>query len=258
MNARAVPAEGVETTMRPDRRARPPRTHTSLIGRDDELAHLTRLLRSSGAGLITISGRSGSGKTRLALEAAQRVGPDLPGGAILINTNDVEDVALLGTAVAAALNINVAPGQEPSAAIVRELEYQPTLLIFDDIDHLPGAGEWLAALINDAPDTKVLVTAKTPLRDPGEHVVRVTPLPTLDEKSASAVELRASEAVVLFADRAAAVQHGFKLDRSDLESGGGAVSPPGRAAAGDRACRRARPDAVARRPASPAGSRYSP
>jgi predicted ATPase/DNA-binding CsgD family transcriptional regulator len=211
-----VAAETADIGARTDRRARPPQPRTSFVGRGDDLAALIAALRSSDASLITITGRSGSGKSRLALEAARRVGLDLPGGAVLVNTNDVPEVALLGTAVAAALDITAAPGQEPSAAIARELQYQATLLILDDIDHLALAGDWLQALINDAPETRIVVTAKTPMHVDGERVIRVTPLTVADERSASEDELRASDAVTLFVDRASAVQHGFRLDRSNL------------------------------------------
>jgi predicted ATPase/DNA-binding CsgD family transcriptional regulator len=210
-----VTAEAIATA-RSDRRARPPKVRTSLVGRDEELANVTRLLRSSDASLITITGRSGSGKTRLALEAAHRLGPDLPGGAVVVSIDTVADISLLAAAVATALDLGVAPGQDPESAIRRELQYEPTLLVVDDIDELPGAAGWFADLVEDASGTKLLATAKAPLRKPAERVVRIGPLTTVDERTRSDADLLANPAVALFADRAAAVQHDFKLDRSNL------------------------------------------
>jgi predicted ATPase/DNA-binding CsgD family transcriptional regulator len=209
-------ADGVEVSARTDRRGRVPRVHTSLIGRDEELAHLTRLLRSSDSLLVSITGRSGSGKTRLALEAAHRVGPDLPGGAIFVDLNTVADISLLATAVAVALDLVVAPGQEPEAVIRRELQFQPSLVVVDDIDSIPAADEWFARLIDELPGTRLVVTAKSPLHMPSERVVRIGPLISGDAGKPDVNDWMSNPAVQLFADRAAAVQYDFKLDRANL------------------------------------------
>jgi predicted ATPase/DNA-binding CsgD family transcriptional regulator len=209
-------ADGLSAVARQSRRARPQRTHTSFVGRDDELATLIRLLRSSNEPRVTITGRSGSGKTRLAQEAALKVGPDLPGGAVFVSLGGAADVGAVPAVVAAALDILVAPGQEPEAAIARELRYMPTLLVVDDADAVAGAPAWVMNLMSEAPETRLLATAAAPLHADGEHVIRLRSLAV--DTAHDEADLLDSPAIRLFADRATAVQHDFKLDRATLRS----------------------------------------
>ena len=67
-----------------DRRGRPRPPRTSFIGREAEVASLAELLRSPDVRLITITGRSGSGRTRLATEVARRLGRERVVGDLLL------------------------------------------------------------------------------------------------------------------------------------------------------------------------------
>src|SRR5262249_38479768 len=50
-----------------------PAQSTSFVGRQDELAAIARLIRDEGVRLLTLTGPGGIGKTRLSIEAAQRL-----------------------------------------------------------------------------------------------------------------------------------------------------------------------------------------
>ncbi|HYO43445.1 MAG TPA: LuxR C-terminal-related transcriptional regulator [Candidatus Limnocylindrales bacterium] len=193
MHSTASPVPGAR-----DGRRRPSNTSTSFVGREAEIGSLVGLLGGDGVRLVTITGRSGAGKTRLALEATGRVSARFPGGAVFLDVDTVDDAALVPSMVAAALDLRLAGGVDPEDALRRALRYTPTLLIADDLDALPGAAASLVDLVGESAGTIVLATAAAPLRLPGELVLRLAPL---------SVE----PAVELFAARAAAVDHAFRL-----------------------------------------------
>ncbi|TMA16592.1 MAG: ATPase, partial [Deltaproteobacteria bacterium] len=76
---------------------------TSFIGRTRDLAAVSSLLGQTR--LVTITGAGGTGKTRLALEVALRVGRDFGDGAWFVDLQSLEDEKLLVPEVAAALEV---------------------------------------------------------------------------------------------------------------------------------------------------------
>ena len=116
------------------RRPRPPRT--SFIGREAEIASLLDLLRAPDVGLVTITGRSGAGKTRLATEVARRLSAELPGGAVFVDCSSIDDPDVLVAAVASALDLKVVSRQRPEDALRRSLQYEPALILADDVDQV--------------------------------------------------------------------------------------------------------------------------
>jgi predicted ATPase len=83
------------------------------------------------------------------------------------------------------------PGEEASEALRRTLQQAPTLLVLDNLEHLPGAAGLIAGLLDAEPTTVVLATSRQPLRLGAERVRAVAPLAT-------------ESSVALFLDRAAA------------------------------------------------------
>jgi predicted ATPase len=91
---------------------RVPIARNAFLGRESALREVVRRLSAPDTRLVTIAGRGGVGKTRLALEVARRIGGGYPGGVVFIDLALAEygDVVEL---VASALEIRVAPGQPP-------------------------------------------------------------------------------------------------------------------------------------------------
>ena len=186
------------------------------MGRDTEISDVARRLRQAGTRLVTIVGRSGVGKTRLAIELAQREGGGWPGHAVFVDLTRTDDVALIPDLVAGALGTQAAPGQQAEDAIRARLRYAATLLVVDEIDRAPGAVDLLLDLISESPDSRVLATAHRPLRHPEESVVRLAPLPVPGADVTVSDELATIGSIVLYAERAAAVDPTFDLRQSDL------------------------------------------
>ncbi len=162
-----------------------PRSLTSFVGRERELAELTRLLPTMP--LRTLVGAGGIGKTRLARELAAAQVADHADGVWLVELAGVDGAALVPGAVAAALGLDPAASVED---LVEHLRSKQLLLVLDNCEHLVEACAALAArLLRDCPRLRILATSREPLAIAGEGVWRVPPL-----------ELGA--AVRLFVDRA--------------------------------------------------------
>jgi len=188
---------------------------TPFIGRRRELRDVGRLLDRSR--LLTLTGAGGSGKTRIALEAARdRTGANRD-GVWLVELAGLDDAALVPAAVAAALGLTLPPQQAPVEALAAHVADRALLVILDNCEHLIEACATVAhRLLSACPDLRLLATSREPLRVPGEVTLRVPSLalpPT--GAGASPDELRTCEAVRLFCDRAAAVDPRFALDETN-------------------------------------------
>ena len=186
------PARAVPATL--------PAPSGELIGRDGELAEVAALLERPGTRLVTLVGTGGVGKTRLALEAARAVGERFRGGAVHVDLEGVEDVALLASEAAAALGVVASTIEELAQARLEG----PALLVLDGFERfVDDAGE-VAALLAAVEILTVLVTSRASLRLSGEHVYVVQPL-------------AAPNAAALFEARARAARTGWEPSGDDAE-----------------------------------------
>ena len=78
---------------------------TSFVVREREVAQLVDLLRMEDIRLVTLTGPGGAGKTRLALRAAQAIGPEYADGVAFVDLTPVRDPELVAPSVARALGL---------------------------------------------------------------------------------------------------------------------------------------------------------
>ena len=189
---------------------KPPATHnlprqlTTFVGRERELAEVKRLLTSTPARLVTLTGTGGCGKTRLALQAGQAMLADYAQGVWLIELAPVTDLALVPQAVATALGLREESGRAITATLIDYLRGRQTLLILDNCEHVIAASAQLVeALLHACPDLTILASSREQLGVSGETTFRVPSLSLPDARQTIEVEaLSHYEAVQLFVDRA--------------------------------------------------------
>jgi predicted ATPase/transcriptional regulator with XRE-family HTH domain len=184
---------------------------TSFIGRERELT-ATALLLAGGTRLLTLTGPGGSGKTRLALAAAERVRDSYPDGVYFVDLSPVTDPGLVAAAIARALGVRES-GSRPVLALLGEfLRARRTLLLLDNFEQVVEGAPLVSALLQGCPALTALVTSRVALRVSGEREYGVPPLPVPDPVSLPGLAaLAASPAVALFVQRASAVRPDFAL-----------------------------------------------
>ena len=201
-----------------DGRATEPARHnlpaalTSFIGRERELREVGRLLDRNR--LVTLTGAGGSGKTRLALEAANGRLGDCHDGVWLVELAGLGDPALVPAETACALGLTL-PSQLPALeGLGTQLSQSRRLLILDNCEHLIAACAVLAEhLLGACSGLRILATSREPLRVPGEVTWRVPSL-TLPApgQSVKPAELASYESIRLFCERAGDVTSSFALN----------------------------------------------
>jgi predicted ATPase/DNA-binding CsgD family transcriptional regulator len=188
-----------------------PAEATSFVGRRHELAEARRKLAT--ARLISLVGPGGVGKTRLAIRIAASLGRGFRGGAWLAELAELQDPALVGNAVLAALDLRDQAAAKPQAVLLSYLRDKELLLVLDNCEHLiEAAAQLVSEMIRAAPGVRVIATSREPLSVAGEHVLPVPPLELPPPDAAEPLaQLRQNEAVMLFTERAAAASGQFEL-----------------------------------------------
>lgn len=180
---------------------------TSFVGRE-QLAEASALLARSR--LLSLTGPGGTGKTRLALQVADRAIEDHADGAWFVPLETVTDPDQVPAEILAALSVATAGRTAPLDRLLEHLRPRQLLLVLDNLEQIPGLGPLVARLLREAPGLRVIATSRIPLHISGEQELPVPPLTVPETEDVGA--MAASEAVRLFTERAMAVRPGFVLD----------------------------------------------
>jgi predicted ATPase/class 3 adenylate cyclase len=169
---------------------------TPFLGRERELHVVHELVSRADVRLLTLTGPGGSGKTRLALQAAAEASERYPGGVFWVPLAPLRDPELvLETA-----------GQAVGArdGLAEHIGDTAMLLLFDNFEHVTEAAAEVAGLLSSCPRVDLLVTSREPLHVAGEQEY---PVPSLSSE----------EGVDFFLARARAVKPDFGGDDAVAE-----------------------------------------
>jgi predicted ATPase/class 3 adenylate cyclase len=196
----------------PRAESRVPVPLSDFIGREEEISRALAVLGESR--LVTLTGPGGTGKTRLSLELARRVEPDLPDGAVFVTLAAVRDPDLIPATILDALGLKTAGGIDPLVHLERHLADKTMLLVIDNFEQVVRGAGIVVRILESAAGVKVLVSSRIPLRVFGEREFPVPPLDVPDP-AADLSRVEESAGVRLFVTRAEAVRPGFHLDESN-------------------------------------------
>jgi predicted ATPase len=192
---------------------------TSLVGRDNDIDEVARLLNTQGRRLVVLTGAGGIGKTRLALAVMQHTKAHWRYGAAFVDLSLVTDPRLVPDAIAAALGMVVQGRERPLDALGRRLAGRNMLIVVDNFEQVLEAAPMLADLLQRAPALHLLVTSRVVLRVRGEQEWRAAPLRTPPAGTTPAA-LAEAPAVRLLVERIRDIQPGFEPTSENAQAVG--------------------------------------
>ena len=184
---------------------------TTFVGRRQGIAEIKALLQNTR--LVTLTGAGGVGKSRLSLQVAADLLEVWEDGVWLVELGLVLSPTLLPSAITEALGVRQESGRAPAVALIERLQARRLLLVLDNCEHLTAScAALITNLLRTCTDLRVLATSREPLGVVGEQTYRVSSLslPSINRQM-TAGGVAASEAVRLFAERAALVQPSFAV-----------------------------------------------
>jgi predicted ATPase/class 3 adenylate cyclase len=168
-----------------------PIPQTPFLGREKELGEVLDLLSRDDLRLLTLTGPGGTGKTRLAAQAAGARADRYPHGVYWVPLAALRDPELVLGGAAQVLGAK--------DGLASHIGDKQMLLLFDNFEHVIAAASGLSSLLGECPHLELLVTSREPLHLAGEQEYPVPPLGH-------------GEAVDFFASRARAVVPDFEVD----------------------------------------------
>ncbi len=192
---------------------------TSFIGRESDLVNVELML--SEARLITITGPGGCGKTRLALQIANKLKGVFPDGIWWVDLASLIDPALVAQLIVHTIGLRPVADRPMIESLINFVRPKQMLLVLDNCEHLNKACAQVSRkLLTEGPDLSILATSREAMGIEGEALYPLSgltwPISSREAKQEdrSHLDLRSImnyDAVKLFVERARSILPSFKL-----------------------------------------------
>jgi predicted ATPase/class 3 adenylate cyclase len=144
-----------------------PTPASSFVGRADEVRAVVAKVQA-GARLLTLTGPGGTGKTRLAIEAASALVPSYEAGVYWVGLATLRDATLVPETISTTLGAR--------DGLAEHIGDRELLLLLDNLEQVIDAAPEIVALVEQCPNLTVLATSRELLRVRGEVEYAVPPL----------------------------------------------------------------------------------
>ena len=199
-----------------------PIQRTSFVGRAQEIEQIAAYLAQGNKPMLTVTGPSGIGKTRLSLQAAAAHADWFPDGVWYVRMDKAGDLASAAEAIASAIKIPSRPGANPVDEVRDWVSGRRCLLILDDANNLPHADRLLRELLAGSDGLRCVATARDSLQFGEAETLQLSGLSTETDVQPAGLDLRpdevkqndikfSSDSGKLFLERAAEVNPEFKM-----------------------------------------------
>lgn len=210
-----------------------PLAFTSFVGRARELQSITAQLSEEKAGLITLTGPAGAGKTRLALEAAGQTATEgVPGGAWFVPLATATSASQIPEAIRDAIRLPRSTKEESLQQIATYFHGRHALLVLDNLEQLLGRGPLdpagaaaaIRTLRQILPQVTFVLTSREALGVSGEHEFPVPMLGIPAQPGLGPEQLLEFASVRLFVDRARNRRPDFQVTPRNADAVAGLVT----------------------------------
>lgn len=192
---------------------------TPFVGREEEIIRIVERLENPDYRLVTITGLGGTGKTRLAIQAAARAAGCYADGACFVPLSAVGSAEFIASSIAEALDFSFSAGIEPQKQLLNYLRTKDLLLVLDNFEHLlPDGASFVVEILQTAPEVTLLITSRERLNTLGEWIFELEGLDYPEDETAIAPleSYSAAELFLLHARRQVGSDLGLQQSLGDV------------------------------------------
>ena len=164
---------------------------------------------------MTLVGPGGTGKTRLALQAASELVRFYKNGVYFVSLAPIESEDLIIQTIAETIGFPLSSHEDPQRQLLRHLQNRQYLLVLDNFEHLLPGAPLVSKILQSAAQVKILATSREKLNLHEETIFRIEGMAYPPAHS----EMDALEfsAVKLFVESARHAQPDFSAEAGDMK-----------------------------------------